>query len=199
MESLETIQERIREAVPEAAVEIIPNGGAADQPSLRVNASRARAVARFLRDDPELRLDYCSNVTGIDRPDRTVKETVVEKEQTEEGPRDRKKTVERVVSGYLEAVYHLYSISRKTGPLVLRMRTENRTDRVELPSLTPVWRSAELQEREIYDLFGIRFTGHPDLRRLLMWDEFEGYPMRKDYKPEAEAESIADDEMPSGK
>jgi NADH-quinone oxidoreductase subunit C len=50
-----------------------------------------------------------------------------------------------------------------------------------LPSLTPVWRGAEFQEREIYDLYGIAFDSHPDLRRILMWDGFQDYPMRKDY------------------
>jgi NADH-quinone oxidoreductase subunit C len=52
-----------------------------------------------------------------------------------------------------------------------------------LPSLTPLWRAAEFQEREIYDLFGVHFIGHPDLRRILMWDEFKDHPMRKDYVP----------------
>jgi len=61
------------------------------------------------------------------------------------------------------------------------MRTGNRTDQVRLPSLTPVWRSCEFQEREVYDLFGVIFEGHPDLRRILMWDGFQDYPMRKDY------------------
>jgi NADH-quinone oxidoreductase subunit C len=83
--------------------------------------------------------------------------------------------------GRLEAVYHLYSVALRQGPLVLRMRTDNRTHRVTLPSLTPIWRSCELQEREVYDLFGIEFQGHPDLRRLLMWPGFQDYPMRKDY------------------
>jgi NADH-quinone oxidoreductase subunit C len=50
-----------------------------------------------------------------------------------------------------------------------------------VPSLTPVWRGAEFQEREAYDLFGITFEGHPDMRRILMWEEFKDYPMRKDY------------------
>ena len=50
-----------------------------------------------------------------------------------------------------------------------------------MPSLTPIWRSAEFQEREIFDLYGVIFEGHPDLRRLLMWEEFEDFPMRKDY------------------
>jgi NADH-quinone oxidoreductase subunit C len=61
------------------------------------------------------------------------------------------------------------------------MRTADRAIGARLPSLTPVWRSAEFQEREIFDLYGIRFDGHPDLRRILMWDEFEDHPMRKDY------------------
>ena len=65
--------------------------------------------------------------------------------------------------------------------MIVRLRTKDRVKGTPLPSLTPIWRSAELQEREIYDLYGIRFTGHPDLRRILMWDEFEDHPMRKDY------------------
>ena len=83
--------------------------------------------------------------------------------------------------GFLEVVYHLYSMEKKHGPVVLRMRTVNRADQVELPSLTPVWRSAEFQEREVFDLYGIVFTGHPDLRRLLMWEGFKDHPMRRDY------------------
>ena len=60
-------------------------------------------------------------------------------------------------------------------------RTANRTDQVTLPSLTPVWRACEFQEREVFDLFGVNFSDHPDLRRILMWDGFKAYPMRKDY------------------
>jgi NADH-quinone oxidoreductase subunit C len=91
--------------------------------------------------------------------------------------------VERKTPAFLEAVYHLYSMALGHGPLVIRLRTANRTDRVALPSLTPVWRSCELQEREIFDLFGIQFERHPDLRRILMWDNFVDHPMRKDYVP----------------
>ena len=66
-----------------------------------------------------------------------------------------------------------------------------------LPSLTPIWRAAEFQEREIFDLFGIVFTGHPDLRRLLMWDEFKDHPMRRDYvePDDFEYEPTAHDEV----
>jgi NADH-quinone oxidoreductase subunit C len=63
------------------------------------------------------------------------------------------------------------------------MRTGNRADKTHLPSLTPLWRGAEFQEREIFDLYGVVFDGHPDLRRILMWDDFAGFPMRRDYLP----------------
>src|SRR5262249_23443874 len=89
--------------------------------------------------------------------------------------------IEKKRAGYLEAVYHLYSMALKHGPLIIRLRTKNRTDRNHLPSLTSVWRGAEFQEREIYDLFGIVFEGHRDLRRILMWEGFADHPMRKDY------------------
>src|SRR5205814_2087271 len=68
------------------------------------------------------------------------------------------------------------------GLVIVRMRTNDRGEGVRLPSLTPSWSSAEFQEREIFDLYGIHFDGHPDLRRILMWDEFKDYPMRKDYR-----------------
>ncbi len=70
------------------------------------------------------------------------------------------------------------------------MRTIDRAEDNRLPSLTPVWRSCEFQEREIYDLFGIIFEGHPDLRRILMWDEFAHHPMRKDYVAPADNDEV---------
>ncbi len=154
---LEKIKADLEAALPGCRLEIIPNGSPSVQHSLLIDLAHATEVAMFLRDNAELRLDYCSNVTGVDWL------------QTEQSP------------GYLEAVYHLYSMEKKHGPVILRMRTENRSDKVHLPSLTTVWRSAEFQEREIFDLYGILFDGHPDLRRILMWDEFEDHPMRKDY------------------
>lgn len=84
---------------------------------------------------------------------------------------------------FLECVYHFYSIKLK-GPLVtLRVRTADRENPV-FPSLVTVYRGAEFQEREAYDMFGIRFENHPDLRRIFMWEGFEGFPLRKDYQQE---------------
>jgi len=182
MESLDEIKARIEDAVPGAKIDIVPNPGPANQPSLLIDNEHAPAIAQFLRDDPALRFDFCSNVTGVDWLDRTVKKTVKVKKSIDGEEKEVTETTEEHFPGYLEAVYHLYSMTQKHGPVVIRMRTPNRADGARLPSLTPIWRSAELQEREIFDLYGIRFEGHPDLRRILMWDEFVDHPMRKDYR-----------------
>jgi NADH-quinone oxidoreductase subunit C len=181
VETLEHITTRIEAAVPGARLKIVPNGSPANPPSLRIEAGQAVAVARFLRDDPQLLLDYCSNVTGVDWLDTVLKEKRRVKRLVDGVEKEFEQIVETPRPGYLEVVYHLYSMALKHGPVILRLRTGNRADRVRLPSLTPVWRACELQEREIYDLYGIVFDDHPDLRRLLMWDEFQDHPMRKDY------------------
>jgi NADH-quinone oxidoreductase subunit C len=178
---LEKIKADIEAAVPTCRLEILPNGSPSGQHSLLVEPARALEVATFLRDSPELRLDFCSNVTGVDWLDRDITEKVKVKTLVDGVEQEIEEIRKRQVPGYLEAVYHLYSMGKKHGPVILRMRTEDRADKAHLPSLTPVWRSAEFQEREIFDLYGITFDGHPDLRRILMWDEFEDHPMRKDY------------------
>jgi len=181
VESLEQIKARTEAAVPDAKIDILPNSSPSQQPSLLIDNEHALAVAHFLRDDPALRLDFCSNVTGVDWLDRVVKKTVKVKTVVDGIEKEVDQTTEEKIPGYLEAVYHLYSMAQKHGPVIIRMRTADRAAGARLPSLTAIWRSAEFQEREIFDLYGIRFDGHPDLRRILMWDEFEDHPMRKDY------------------
>jgi NADH-quinone oxidoreductase subunit C len=179
--TLETIKSEIEANVSGCRLQVVPNDSPSAQHSLLVDPEHALAVAGFLRDAPHLRFDYCSNVTGIDWPAKEISEKVKIKKVLD-GVEQVVEEVRKTQSfGHLEAVYHLYSMTKKHGPLILRMRTENRTDRARLPSLTPIWRSAEFQEREIFDLFGIVFEGHPDLRRILMWDGFEDHPMRRDY------------------
>ena len=182
MESLDEIKTRIEAAVPGAKIEIVQNGSPSQQQSLLIDNEHAVAIARFLRVDPALCLDFCSNVTGVDWLDRVVKKTAKVKKLVDGQEKEVVETSEEKTPGYLEAVYHLYSMTHKHGPVIIRMRSTDRGDGTHLPSLTPIWRSAEFQEREVFDLYGIRFEGHPDLRRILMWDEFENYPMRKDYR-----------------
>ena len=181
MESLEEIKARVELTVPGAGIQIVANGSPANQPSLLLSAEHAMETVRFLRDDSALRLDYCSNVTGVDWPERTVTKKVKVKTLVDGEEKEIEQSQVETFPGYLEAVYHLYSIAHKHGPVVIRLRTVDRNEGVHLPSLTPLYRSAEFQEREIFDLYGIQFDGHPDLRRILMWDEFVDHPMRKDY------------------
>ncbi|MDO8539195.1 MAG: NADH-quinone oxidoreductase subunit C [Opitutaceae bacterium] len=183
MESLEQIRDRLLSRYPGAELSILNNPSPSAQHSLVVGGSAAREIAAFLRDDPALQLDFCSNVTGVDWPDKEIVETTRTTIPDPAGgpPKLVEQKTKRIQPGYLEVVYHLYSMALKQGPVIIRMRTGNRTDQVTLPSLTPVWRSGEFQEREVFDLFGVVFDGHPDLRRILMWDEFKGHPMRKDY------------------
>ncbi len=183
MSSPPQILERLRAAFPAATLELVENPSPADQPAIRLDSAYARAIATWLRDDPDLRLDYCSNVTGVDWLDREITETAKKTVTAEDGTTSEvEEKTTRTEPGYLEVVYHLYSMARKSSePVILRLRTGNRTDDTTVPSLTPVWRSCEFQEREVFDLYGVTFTDHPDLRRILMWDEFKDHPMRKDY------------------
>ena len=183
MPQLEQIREALLAAFPGAQVTLVTNPSPSAQHSLQVDAAHLRDVALYLRDDPALRFDYCSNVTGVDWPEREVVDTKRTSVPDPAGgpPRIIEEKIKRTEPGCLEVVYHLYSMALKHGPIVLRVRTADRSAGVTVPSLTPVWRSCEFQEREVFDLFGVRFEGHPDLRRILMWDEFTGHPMRKDY------------------
>ena len=155
MESIEKLKEAVVQAVAGAQVEVVNSTPAAQQPALLVDREHLFAVARYLRDDPALQLDFCSCVTAVDY----------------------------LAAGHIEVVYHLYSIALKQGPLILKVRAPRDAAECRVPSLTPLWRGCEFQEREAYDLLGVTFDGHPDLRRILMWDEFEDHPLRKDYQP----------------
>ena len=180
MEATEQIKTRIELAIPAAKLEIIRNDSPSGQRSLLADHAHAVAIARFLRDDPELCFDYCSNATGVDWPDLETTEKVKVKRVVDGVEKEVEETKKTQRPGCFEVVYHLYSMALKHGPVIVRQRTANRADAV-VASLTPVWRGAELQEREVFDLFGVKFNGHPDLRRILMWDEFKDFPMRKDY------------------
>jgi NADH-quinone oxidoreductase subunit C len=121
--------------------------------TLHLRPERIAEVAQVLRDDPALRFELCSSVSGVDYPD---------------APDGRR----------LHAVYQLTSMTyRRT----LRLEVAVTAEDPHLPSVTRVYPTADWQEREAYDMFGIIFDGHPGLTRILMPDDWEGYPQRKDY------------------
>ncbi len=128
-----------------------------NETTIVLRTSTLVAACRFLRDDPELLFDFLSSVTGVDRL-----------RLPEQFPR-------------FEVVYHLYSLHTKR-----RVRLKVRVDEGEaVPSLTEIWPSANWHEREVFDMFGVPFAGHPDLRRILMPEDWEGHPLRKDYPVQA--------------
>lgn len=119
-----------------------------------VARERIADVLTFLRDDPELEFEMLSDVCAVDYLPRT--------------PR-------------FEVVYHLYSVAHNHR---IRVKAEVPHDDPVVPTVVPLYASANWMEREVWDLYGIRFEGHPDLRRILLYPEFEGHPLRKDYPKE---------------
>ena len=124
-------------------------------PAYRVDPGGLLQTCRTLREDPRLGLDYLACLSGVDYPD------------------------------HVDVVYHLFSIDHPDRGLVLKVaapKEDGPEGEVRVPSVTPVWRGANWHEREAFDLFGVHFEGHPDLRRILMPEGFDGgYPLRKDY------------------
>lgn len=108
-------------------------------------------VLQFLRDDPDCSFNLFLDLCGVDYMGQE--------------PR-------------FEVVYHLYSLSKKAR---LRVRVKLPESDLKITSVTSLWEAANWFEREAYDMYGIHFEGHPNLKRILMWNEFEGYPLRKDY------------------
>jgi len=121
-----------------------------------VERSAILEVLRVCRDDADLRFDILMDLTAVD---------YLKYPGREFGPR-------------FEVVYHLYSLPHNHR---VRIKVSVEEDGAHVPSVVPLWLIANWFEREVWDMFGIRFDGHPDLRRLLMYEEFQGHPLRKDY------------------
>jgi NADH-quinone oxidoreductase subunit C len=157
--------EKLKERFPQAVLDT--HDFRHDETAILAAAS-LKEVCRFLRDDPELRFDMLTDATAVDYlldPARTA-------------PR-------------FEVVYHLYSTSKRQR---LRLKVQvgepgakpNEAERgaagePEVDSLCELWPIANWLEREIWDMYGLRFRGHPELRRILLYEEFVGHPLRKDY------------------
>ncbi len=141
-------------------------------------------VARFLREDPALRMNFLMDLTAVDYSTfgqspapaffassgiKLSPSSEIPDEDPWAGPPEKIRFV---------VVYHFYSLEHKHR---LRLVVPVEETEPELDSLTPLWAGANWLEREVWDMFGIRFRGHPDLKRILMYEEFEGHALRKDY------------------
>jgi len=120
--------------------------------TLHIVPAKIAEICQVMRDDPSLRYELCSSVSGV-----------------VDYPADDRR---------LHAVYHLTSMTYRRR---IRLESAVTVDNPHLPSVTSVYPTADWQERETWDMFGIIFDGHPNLTRILMPDDWEGYPQRKDY------------------
>jgi len=150
----------LRAAVPDAAFDALP---AVDMPTIGVDREHLLEVCLVLRDDPRLQYALLADVTAVDRLPAE--------------PR-------------FEIVYHLACLgadfltagaTQPAAPSRLRMKVGLPAADARVPSVAGIWPTAGWPEREVFDLFGIVFQDHPDLRRILMPDDWEGYPLRRDY------------------
>ncbi|RJQ80059.1 MAG: NADH-quinone oxidoreductase subunit C [Desulfobacteraceae bacterium] len=140
---LDKVQKRFKDA-------ILATGLFQDEVCHLVDKKALVGICEFLKNDPELNLNYLVDVLGVD--------------YTPASPR-------------FEVVYHLYSISQRH-----RLRLKVKADSEEpIPTVTGIWPAAEWPEREVYDMYGIVFEEHPDLKRIYMAPDWQGFPMRKDY------------------
>ena len=143
--------ELVKKNFPDAVLETHSQLG---DDTLVLAPGRWKEVCRFLMENPQSDMSMLTDLTAVDFPDRD--------------PR-------------FEVVAHLYSLSRGHR-LRLKARVGDREgETVEIDTLTELWASANWMERECFDMFGVKFLGHPDLRRILTYPEFEGHPLRKDY------------------
>jgi len=125
-----------------------------DEMTIYVDRSSIRGACAILKEDPSCPFNFLSDVTSVD--------------WYPSEPR-------------FEVVYHLLSIPNKER---VRLKVRLNSSSPVIESITPIWPGANYFEREVFDLFGIRFTGHPYLRRIMMPEDWEGYPLRKDYPVE---------------
>jgi NADH-quinone oxidoreductase subunit C len=134
-----------------------------------VDANDLLDVAQFLKDEPRLAFDLLNCISGVDYLEP-----------------DPKKAPKAGFDPHMEVVYHLSSFRHRhrivVKVLLPRWKGDKPSELPEVPSVTSVWKAAEWHEREVYDLSGVWFTGHPELTRILLADDWIGHPLRKDYE-----------------
>lgn len=154
--------DKIRDTIPELFEKaVLDHKEFRGELTLWVKSDYLIEFAQTIRQNPDLKFNYLSDLTAVDHL----------REMKEGDPR-------------FEVVYHFFSTKTKRR---IRLKVAAWGDPPTVPSLTPIWVGADWHERECYDMFGIIFEGHPDLRRILMPDDWEGYPLRKDH-PASEQE-----------
>lgn len=146
-------------------------------PWIEVTVDGIIDVCRYLKEESSLAFDYLNSVTAVDYLHT-----------------DAKKAAKADWEPHIQVVYHLFSMKHKHS-LVLkvifpRWKDDQEGQLPEVPSVSEIWSTADWHEREVYDLFGIHFTGHPNMRRILCPEDWVGHPLRKDYEMPLEYHGI---------
>ena len=167
---IDRLKQKFGEKITGAKLEVI-------DPWIEVAPDSLVEVCRFLRDDPDLRFNLLNCITAVDYFEP-----------------DPKKAAKTDWQPHLEVVYHVSSIAKKHSLVVKVMLPRWNNDVVgeppEVPSVSQVWSTANWHEREVFDLSGVNFLGHPDLRRILCPEDWVGFPLRKDYEMPLEYHGI---------
>lgn len=194
------VSDRVRARFPEAVIETHQQHG---DDTVVVRREALLDVLRFLRDEPDLDFRMPLDVTCVDRlamgvkPSEGVDALNPSLGDTDPVPRGSG------LKPRFEVVYHLRSLTRPCGKVV-RVKVRVEEDDPVVPSAVGLFKGFSWFEREVFDMFGIRFEGHPDLRRILLYPEFQGHPLRKDYprrghQPLVPMPRLRGDEVPKGR
>lgn len=172
--NFDSICQRLSDQFPQ---EVVRSETDTLDPWIEVAAERWLEIARFLKSDPQLSFNYLNCITGVDYVHT-----------------DPKKAAKASWEPHLDVVYHLTSLAHRHR-LVVKIMLPRWSDEdsellPQMPSVASVWRTADWHEREVYDLIGVEFTGHPDLRRILCPEDWQGHPLRKDYEMPLEYHGI---------
>ncbi|QDU57470.1 NADH-quinone oxidoreductase subunit C [Aeoliella mucimassa] len=174
MADFTTIHKVLTERFPGATMQAVSE---AVDPWIEVSVDDWPRVAQFLKDEPTLAFNYLNCITGVDYCEP-----------------DEKKAKKVKWQPHIELLYHLTSLQHKHLLVVKLMLPRWQNDEPEMipqvPTVSNIWRTADWHEREVYDLVGIEFTGHPDLRRILCPEDWQGHPLRKDYEMPLEYHGI---------
>ncbi len=167
---LERLKQRFGDKITGANLEAI-------DPWIEISPGGLLEVCKYLRDELDLRFNFLNCISVVDYFEA-----------------DPKKAVKVAWKPHLEVVYHLWSVPHRVS-LVLKVMLPRWKDDIsgqipDLPSVSHIWRTADWHERELYDLSGVRFVGHPNLRRILCPEDWVGHPLRRDYEMPLEYHGI---------
>lgn len=167
---IEQLKQRFGEKITGSNLEAL-------DPWIEVSPTGLREVCFYLRDEPSLRLNMLECITAVDYFEP-----------------DAKKAAKVTWKPHLELVYHLWSVPNRVTLVVKvmlpRWKDDEPGELPEVPTVSDIWRTADWHEREVYDLSGIRFLNHPNLRRILCPEDWVGHPLRKDYEMPLEYHGI---------